>query len=183
MLEMAIAIIVVFLILLPLYITLEYNKLTKQKLRVKQAESAIDVYLQQRFDLIPNLVTCVKKYCEYEKELLTEIAELRSLYKENKNLETGKELNEKLSSLLVIAENYPDLKADEQFSSLQKSLLKMEDQLQAARRLYNIEVTSLNTIIHSFPSSLIAKSFKFETEKLFEIEDLNARENIEIEMN
>ena len=59
----------------------------------------------------------------------------------------------------------------------------MEDQLQAARRLYNIEVTSLNTIIHSFPSNLIAKSFKFETEKLFEIEDLNARENIKIEMN
>ena len=182
MLEMALVILVVLLVLLPLYIITTYNKLTKQKIRVKQAESGIDVYLQQRFDLIPNLVTCVKKYCEYEKDLLTEIAELRSLYKDNKNLETGKELNEKLASLLAIAESYPDLKADEQFLKLQKSLLKMEDQLQAARRLYNIEVTSLNTIIHSFPSSLIAKSFRFETEKLFEIEDLNARENVKIEM-
>ena len=175
-------IVIILLVLLAIYILVIYNKLTKQKLRVKQAESGIDVYLQQRFDLIPNLVTCVKKYCEYEKDLLTEIAELRSLYKDNKNLETGKELNEKLSSLLVIAENYPDLKADEQFLKLQKSLLKMEDQLQAARRLYNIEVTSLNTIINSFPSNLIAKSFGFETEKLFEIEDLNARLNVKVEM-
>ena len=175
-------IVIILLVLLAIYILTIYNKLTKQKLRVKQAVSGIDVYLQQRFDLIPNLVTCVKKYCEYEKDLLTEIAELRSLYKENKNLETGKELNEKLSSLLAIAESYPDLKADEQFLKLQKSLLKMEDQLQASRRLYNIEVTSLNTIIHSFPSNLIAKSFGFETEKLFEIEDLNARLNVKVEM-
>ena len=175
-------IVTILLVLLAIYILTIYNKLTKQKLRVKQAESGIDVYLQQRFDLIPNLVTCVKKYCEYEKDLLTEIAELRSLYKDNKNLETGKELNEKLSNLLAIAENYPDLKADEQFLKLQKSLLKMEDQLQAARRLYNIEVTSLNTTINSFPSNLIAKSFGFETEKLFEIEDLNTRLNVKVEM-
>ena len=175
-------IVIILLVLLAIYILTIYNKLTKQKLRVKQAVSGIDVYLQQRFDLIPNLVTCVKKYCEYEKDLLTEIAELRSLYKENKNLETGKELNEKLSSLLAIAESYPDLKADEQFKKKKKSLLKMEDQLQASRRLYNIEVTSLNTIIHSFPSNLIAKSFGFETEKLFEIEDLNARLNVKVEM-
>ena len=156
MLEMAIVIIVVLLVLLPLYITTVYNKLTKQKLRVKQAESAIDVYLQQRFDLIPNLVECVKKYCEYEKELLTEIAKLRSLYKENKNLETGKELNEKLASLLAIAESYPDLKADEQFLSLQKSILKMEDQLQAARRLYINDVTNYNTKIEKFPHMIFA---------------------------
>ena len=173
---------IVLLVLLAVYILIIYNRLTKQKLRVKQSESGIDVYLQQRFDLIPNLVTCVKKYCEYEKELLSEISELRSLYKENKNLETGKELNEKLSSLLIVAENYPDLKADGQFLNLEKNLLKMENQLQAARRLYNIEVTSLNTIINSFPSSLIAKLFGFENEKLFEIEDLNAKINIKVEM-
>ena len=116
MLELAI----VLLILLAVYILIIYNKLTKQKLRVKQSKSGIDVYLQQRFDLIPNLVSCVKKYCEYEKELLSEITELRSLYKENKNLEIGKELNEKLTSLIAVAENYPDLKADGQFVNLEK---------------------------------------------------------------
>ncbi len=178
MLELAI----VLLILLAVYILIIYNKLTKQKLRVKQSKSGIDVYLQQRFDLIPNLVSCVKKYCEYEKELLSEITELRSLYKENKNLEIGKELNEKLTSLIAVAENYPDLKADGQFVNLEKNLLKMESQLQAARRLYNIEVTSLNTIICSFPSSVIAKAFGFEVEKLFEIEDLNAKINVKVEM-
>ena len=150
---------IVLLILFAIYVLIIYNKLTKQKLRVKQSKSGIDVYLQQRFDLIPNLVSCVKKYCEYEKELLSEITELRSLYKENKNLEIGKELNEKLTSLIAVAENYPDLKADGQFLNLEKNLLKMENQLQAARRLYNIEVTSLNTIVSSFPSSVIAKVF------------------------
>ena len=132
--------------------------------------------------MIPNLFTCVKKYCEYEKELLKEIAELRTVYASNKNLDTGKELNEKISNLLAVAENYPDLKADEQFLNLQKNLLKMENQLQAARRLYNIEVTAINTIINSFPSGLIAKFFGFQTEKLFEIEDLNAKMNVKIDM-
>ena len=115
MLEVIIAI----LILLAIYILITYNRLIKQQLKVKQSKSGIDVYLQQRFDLIPNLVTCVKKYCEYEKELLKEIAELRTVYATNKNLDTGKELNEKISSLLAVAENYPDLKADEQFLNLQ----------------------------------------------------------------
>lgn len=178
MLEVIIAI----LILLAIYILITYNRLIKQQLKVKQSKSGIDVYLQQRFDLIPNLVTCVKKYCEYEKELLKEIAELRTVYATNKNLDTGKELNEKISSLLAVAENYPDLKADEQFLNLQKNLLKMENQLQAARRLYNIEVTAINTIINSFPSGLIAKFFGFQTENLFEIDDLNAKLNVKIDM-
>ena len=132
MLEVIIAI----LILLAIYILITYNRLIKQQLKVKQSKSGIDVYLQQRFDLIPNLVTCVKKYCEYEKELL----------------------------------------------NLQKNLLKMENQLQAARRLYNIEVTAINTIINSFPSGLIAKFFGFQTENLFEIDDLNAKLNVKIDV-
>lgn len=178
MLEVIIAI----LIFLAIYILVTYNRLIKQQLKVKQSKSGIDVYLQQRFDLIPNLVACVKKYCEYEKELLKEIAELRTIYASNKNLDTGKALNEKISNLLAVAENYPDLKADEQFINLQKNLLKMENQLQAARRLYNIEVTAINTIINSFPSGLIAKFFGFQTEKLFEIEDLNAKMNVKIDI-
>ena len=84
--------------------------------------------------------------------------------------------------MLAVAENYPDLKADEQFLNLQKNLLKMENQLQAARRLYNIEVTAINTIINSFPSGLIAKFFGFKTENLFEIDDLNAKLNVKIDM-
>ena len=150
---------------------------------MKSSESGIDVYLNQRFDLIPNLVECVKGYTSHEKELLENITKQRTDYSQNKNLKEASKLNNNLNKVMVVAENYPELKASEQFLNLQNNLVKMENQLQAARRLYNIEVTSLNTTIHSFPSSLIAKSFKFETEKLFEIEDLNARENIEIEMN
>lgn len=165
-----------------LYVIIVYNILTKKRMKVKQAKSGIDVYLQQRFDLIPNLVECVKKYCEYEKETLTEIAKLREAYNNDKSLETGKELNQKLDRLVAVAEAYPDLKADQQFLNLQKNLSKMENQLQAARRLYNIEVTSLNTTINVFPQSLIASAFGFKNESLFEIEDINAKSNVNIEL-
>ena len=179
--EYFIAVVAIVIIAL-IYTWSTYNKITKQKLKVKQAKSGIDVYLQQRFDLIPNLVECVKKYCEYEQSTLNRIADLRAIYNQNKDLKTGEELNNKFNQLLAVAEDYPDLKADEQFLNLQKNLSKMESLLQAARRLYNIEVTSLNTKIMSFPSNIIANMFHFEKENLFEIEDVNARKNINVEM-
>lgn len=179
---MGLVIILSIIIIVLLYIWITYNKITKSKIKVQQAKSGIDVYLQQRFDLIPNLVECVKKYCEYEQSTLTRIADLRAIYNVNKDIKTGNKLNHEFNSLLAVAEDYPNLKADEQFLMLQKSLSKMESQLQAARRLYNIEVTSLNTKIMSFPSNIVANMFKFETEELFVVEDENAKRNVNIEL-
>ena len=175
---MVIAIVIV--VILVLYILIVYNKLVKGRLKVQQAKSSIDVYLQQRFDLIPNLVECVKQYSKYEKETFTEITNLRASYTENKDLETGRKLNNSLNNLIAVAEEYPELKADEQFLNLQKNLAKMEDQLQAARRLYNIDVTSLNGTIQSFPSNLIANMFGFKVEQLFELEDASIANNIKL---
>ena len=159
-----IAIIFVIIILL-------FNSIIKYKNKVKQAKSGIDVYLNQRFDLIPNLIETVKAYKKYESEIITNITKLRTSYINNKNdLETKTALNKDFNNILAVAESYPELKASEQFLNLQKNLSKMENQLQAARRIYNSEVTAYNTKIGIFPFNIIAKIFNFKEEKLFEIE-------------
>ena len=159
-----------------------YNNLVKSRNKVKQAESGIDVYLTQRFDLIPNLVECVKAYSKHEENIFTEIANLRSSYmSQSKNLEKGANLNNKMNQLIAVAENYPELKASEQYLNLQRNLTKIESQLQAARRIYNMEVTNYNDKIGTVPSNLVASLFGFEEAKLFEIEEYK-RENININL-
>lgn len=159
-----------------------YNNLVKARNLVKQAESGIDVYLNQRFDLIPNLVECVKAYSKHEKEIFTEIANLRSSYmKQPKDIKNAENLNNKMNQLIAVAENYPELKASEQYLNLQRNLTKLESQLQAARRIYNSEVTNYNNKISVIPSNLIAGLFGFKEAKLFEIEEYK-RENINIKL-
>ena len=171
------------LIIIVIYIFVKYNKLVKERLKVEQSKSGIDVYLKQRFDLIPNLLECVKGYMGHEKETLTEITELRTKYNNsNKDLKVGTELNAKVDHLLAVVENYPDLKANEQFTMLQKNLVKMENQLQAARRLYNIDVTNYNTGISTFPGNIVAGIFKFEKEDLFELQSEEEAKNVDVNL-
>ena len=159
-----------------------YNNLVKARNLVKQAESGIEVYLNQRFDLIPNLVECVKGYSKHEKEIFTEIVELRTSYmKQTKNIKNAENLNNKMNQLIAVAEDYPELKASEQYLNLQRTLTKLESQLQAARRIYNTEVTNYNNKISVIPSNLVASLFGFKEAKLFEIEEYK-RENINIKL-
>ena len=159
-----------------------YNNLVKARNLVKQAESGIEVYLNQRFDLIPNLVECVKGYSKHEKEIYTEIAQLRTSYmKQPKNIKNAENLNNKMNQLIAVAEDYPELKASEQYLNLQITLTKIESQLQAARRIYNTEVTSYNNKISVIPSNVVAILFGFKEAKLFEIEEYK-RENINIKL-
>ena len=134
-------ILIVLVVIIELIVFIQYNSLTKLKMNVKQCKSGIDVYLQQRFDLIPNLVQVVKEYMNYEKETLQTIIELRAQYNNTKDIKVSETLNNKLNNIIAIAENYPELKASEQFLNLQKNLSKIESQLQAARRIYNNDVT------------------------------------------
>lgn len=174
---MEIAIILTLAIII--IVLINYNSLIKLRNKVRQSESVIDVYLNQRFDLIPNLVECVKGYNKHEKELLENITKMRTAYNENKNLKKAQELNNNLNKLMLVAENYPDLKANEQFLNLQKNLTKMESQLQAARRIYNVDVTKYNTKIGVVPTNIIAKIFGFKEAELFKLEELK-KENIDI---
>lgn len=160
----------------------EFNLLTKRKMAVGEAKSAIDVYLKQRFDLIPNLVSTTKGYCQYEESTINKVIDLRNSYYSDKNLKVGGDLDAKVNRMVAIAEGYSELKANEQYSELMKNLVKMESQIQAARRLYNIEVTNYNNLVKMFPSNIIAIIGKFKIADLFEIIDENEKENIKINM-
>ena len=177
---MGIAIIV--LVVLGIIILGMYNGLVTAKKKVEQAESTIDVYFTQRFDLIPNLVECVKAYTKHESNLFEKVAEMRVSYMHTKDLEEAERLNSECNKLIAYIENYPELKASEQYLSLQKKLTKIESQLQAARRLYNGEVTRYNTKISVVPTNIIAGIFNFNEAKLFELEDVNAKNNVNIEL-
>ena len=160
-----------------------YNTLVKMRNKVKQAESGIDVYLNQRFDLIPNLVECVKGYSKHEKDVFENIVKLRTEYMNNKktNLKQAEKINNNMNQIIAVAENYPELKASEQYLNLQKNLSKIESQLQAARRIYNNEVTKYNTKIATVPSNIIASLFGFKEASLFTIEEYK-KENIQVNL-
>jgi LemA protein len=177
-------IVILFIVLVILLSVLKmYNDFIKLKNKIKQSESGIDVYLNQRFDLIPNLVECVKSYTKYETETLDKIVELRNSYNQNNGLDLEKatELNNNINKILVVAENYPELKSSEQYLNLQKNLSKVESQLQAARRIYNNDVTNYNTKIDTVPANIIATIFGFKKADLFQIEEYK-KENINIEL-
>lgn len=179
---MGIGMVVGIIVLIILIVWGQYNTLVKLKMKVKQAKSGIDVYCQQRFDLIPNLIEIVKDYMKHEKEVFENIARLRTEYDNTKDIKVSQNLNRQMDKVIAIAENYPDLKTSEQFLNLQKNLEKIESQLQAARRIYNNDVTNYNTKISIVPYNLVASIFNFESESLFELEDENAKKNIEVKI-
>lgn len=153
------------------YILVIYNIIIKQLNSVKHAKSSIEVYLTQRFDLIPNLVECVKEYTKYEKDLFNKIITLRTEFMKTKELTKGGLLDTEVNRIIINLESYPDLKANEQFLNLQKNLTKMENQIQAARRIYNNEVERYNNLITVFPNNAISKIFRFNTERFFKMEE------------
>lgn len=168
-------------VIIAIFVIYEFNVFITLKNKLKQAKSTIDVYLAQRFDLIPNLLACVKSYADYEKQTLTVITELREAYSNTKSLEVGQALTNKMNDLIVRAENMADIKADTQFLILQRNLIRIESQLQAARRIYNGDVTLYNTTIQTFPNNIIASLFKMQPKDLFVIEEYQAQ-NIEVEV-
>ena len=160
-----------------------YNKLIKLQNKVKKAKANIEIYLNKRFELIPNIVETVKGYSKHESNTLEEITALRSNYnnKNNFNIKEAEEMNGELNKLLAIVENYPELKANSKYMNLQNELKTIEDQLGTARHIYNDVVTSYNTTIETIPSNIVASIFAFKKADLFEVED-HKRNNIKIEL-
>ena len=154
-----------------------YNRLVKNRQMSEEGWSGIDVQLKRRADLIPNLVDTVKGYAGHERELLERVTELRAqVGKVAPGDVAGRGKLEGLLSgaigrLLAVAENYPDLKANENFLELQETLGEVEDEIQMSRRYYNGAVRNLNVMVESFPSNLIAGQFGFEKRDYFEIDD------------
>lgn len=173
-------IILIIVVLLILWGASIYNGLVKLRNRCKEAWSDIDVQLKRRYDLIPNLIETVKGYAAHERELFEKVTEARTKAMEAKDLkekgEAENNLSNTLKSLFAVAENYPDLKASENFLELQRELRDTEDKIQAARRFYNGNIRDFNTQIESFPSNLIASVFNFKQMEFFEIEEEKAEE-------
>ena len=171
------------LLIVILMIFSKYNKLIKLLNRVKKAKANIEIYSNKRFDLIPNLVECVKSYSKYEGTTLEDIVALRNNYRGNSHMNIGQvsEMNDKLNQYLAVVENYPDLKANTQYLDLQNELSKIEEELQRARHKYNDEVTEYNTVIESVPSNIVASIFAFKHAELFQIEE-HKKENVKINL-
>ena len=151
-----------------------YNTLVRRRNRVEQAYATIDVQLVQRYDLIPKLVETVRQYMTHERSLLEEIVRLRTAAIGSttpaERLRADNELTSALGQLRVAVENYPQLRASENFTHLQRSLNEVEEQIAAARRSYNSAVTDYNNVVQTFPSSFVAGMGQFHPEELYEAE-------------
>ena len=150
-----------------------YNLFIRDRNLIKEAWSGIDVQLKRRHNLIPNLVASVKGYSQHEKTLLEDITQKRSEAVKFESIKdkapVESDLSGMLKNLFAVVENYPDLKASENFLSLQNQLVEIEDQLQYARRYYNGAVRNYNIRVESFPSNILAGIFNFKQDNFFEI--------------
>ena len=173
------------IILFILWVIFTYNHLVKLRNRVKEAWSDILVQLKRRYNLIPNLVETVKGYARHEREIFEKISETRAKAMKAEDIHEKArlegELTRTLRTLFAIAENYPDLKASENFAKLQDELQDTEDKIQYARRFYNGNVREYNTKIESFPSNIIAKLFGFKKAEFFELEREEEKEPVKVE--
>lgn len=159
-----------------------YNNLVGSRNAVEQAFGGMDAMLKKRYDLIPNLVETVKTYMKHEKETLTQLTDLRtkatsgSLSLDEK-VGIENQLANTIRTVMVAVENYPDLKASEQFNMLQRSWNEAEEQISAARRAFNSAVTQYNNAVEKFPSNLLASLFGFKRKLVFEISEAE-RQNV-----
>ena len=180
---MWIALIIILVIVA--FVIATYNGLVTARQKVRNAWSQIDVQLQRRFDLIPNFVETVKGYMTHEKETFEKITALRTSWANAGTVDEKAELNNQLSgalkTIMAISENYPDLKANQNFLDLQEELRNTENKISFSRQFYNDSVTMYNTKLEVFPSNLIAGWFKFTSEPLFAAESDEARKNIKVD--
>ena len=168
---------------LVLYVVYLYNNLIGKKNKKEEAWSDIDVQLKRRYDLIPNLISTVQGYAKHESETFKNVTEMRTNAINAEGVKNQGEaenmLTDALKSIFAVAENYPDLKASQNFLDLQRELSDTENKIQSARRFFNSTVEDLNNATQMFPSSIVASLFGFKEEEFFEIEK-KERENIKV---
>ena len=180
----AIIIIAVLVVVLVLILIGANNSMVGSRNRCDEAWSGIDVQLKRRHDLVPNLVETVKGYASHEREVFEKVtaarAEATKAHTPAESAQKEGQLTAALTDLRAVAENYPDLRATENFQKLQNELTEIEDEIQAARRIYNSNVQAYNTKIQVFPNSMIANSRGFTPKEFFEIEDAADREPVKV---
>lgn len=174
------------ILLIPILVTIsKFNVLTILLNRVKNSWSQIDVLLKQRADLIPNIVSTVKGYSNYEKDTLTSVIDARnevmSAKTKEEEINANKKLNYGVNKLLVLQEDYPELKADENYMNLHKNLKEIEDNIASLRQEYNNNVLRYKNKVETFPNNIFANIFGFKSQVFFQIDD-DERENVNINL-
>lgn len=172
--------------IIALWVMTVFNGVVRLRNLLLEGWSGIDVQLRRRHDLIPNLVDCVRAYSAHERTVLEDVTKARAEsaatrgVKERETSENA--LSQGLRALFAVAEDYPDLKADQSFLELQKQLVEVEDQIQLARRYYNGTVRNYNIRVESFPSNAVARAFRFGSAEFFELETATEREVPQVEV-
>lgn len=179
----ALVIVAIIVVLLAFCIS-SYNKFVKLRNRIEESLAQLDATLKKRFDLIPNLVETVKGYASHEKETLEGVINARNkglsaTTLEDKDLQS-KNLTAALSHLFALAESYPTLKANENFMSLQNTLMKIEDELLSCRKYYNAVVKQFNTLTETFPSNIIASIFHFTRQTYLSVDE-SEKQNVKVQ--
>lgn len=173
-------IIILIIIFIIWYISI-INKLKRTIVKIDEANSGIDIALTKRYDVLVKMMDVVKAYTKHEKKTLFEVIKLR----QNMTLDEKKDVNHKMSNnfdkIQIIAENYPELKSSENYQMLQKSIIEVEEHLQAARRMYNANVSIYNQMIVSFPTSIVASSKSMKKKDFFEVEEIK-KSDVKIEL-
>jgi LemA protein len=181
----ALIVVVVLLVLVGGYWVAKRNSIIASRNRVDESWSGIDVQLKRRHDLVPNLVETVKGYATHERETFAETTEARAEAMAAESVEGTAQAEQKLTAALAnlraVAENYPDLKATQNFQELSRNLSQLEDEIQAARRIYNSNVQAYNTEIEQFPASIVANQGGFTAREFFEIGDPSQREPVAVD--
>lgn len=174
----AVIILIIILAVIALAVVAMYNSLVKLRNRADEAWSDIDVQLKRRYELIPNLVNTVKGYAKHEKDLFENVTKARAAAINaggvGEQAQAENMLTDALKSVFAVAENYPDLKASQNFQQLQDELTDTENKIMASRRFYNANVRDLNTKIQTIPTNLIAKPFGFKEREFFELDESDA---------
>ena len=178
-------IILAIVVILVIAIISMYNGLVSARVKVDNAWSQIDVQLQRRFDLIPNFVETVKGYATHESETFEKITKLRTSWASAGTVAEKAELDNQLSgalkTIMAVSENYPDLKANQNFSELSEELRNTENKISFSRQFYNDTVTMYNQKLQLFPSNIIANMFNFQPRELFAAESAEARKNVKVD--
>jgi len=165
----------IILVICVIYYLVTYNNLVRLNNKVKESFATMDVYLKKRWDLIPNIVETVKGYAKHEKDTLKEIVAVRNgdydKLSQDEKIKTNEQINRGVSRLMALAESYPDLKANENFLSLQAELSGIEDEIAQSRKYYNAVVREFNDKVEMIPSNIVAKTAGYKSKEMFIAEE------------
>lgn len=182
---MWIYVVIAIIVIIVIYAFSLYNSFIKLNNRVKEAFSTMDVYLKKRWDLIPNIVETVKGYAKHESDTFREVAELRSgVYDsmtDNDKINTNNKLSMGISRIMALAEDYPELKASENFKDLSNQLTRVEDEIANSRKYYNGTVRIFNNKVEMFPSNIFAGLFGYKPKMMFEAK-ASERDNVKVDL-